>query len=136
MARTDADQVKAILDDNYGRRADGQLPDLTPRIRQANLVVNRLATRAAEKGVTLTSDELTEIETYVAAYLYTVADPLYTARSTAGASGSWAERSYLDPAYMLDASGSLRGIIFGVRAGATWLGSAESEQTTYDERNR
>lgn len=144
--RTDADTVKEILLNDYGPKEDGTLPDLTPRIRAASLLVDQIvALGAAGHCVTAlipSTDLLTEIETYLAAHLYCVSDRIYTSRSTQGASGSFAgqvtnklESSfYGQTAMILDTSGILTALNKRAVLRAVWLGKTLSEQTNYDDR--
>src|SRR6185436_6922561 len=91
MARTNSSNVQGILGDNFGLTASGVVPDLTPFIDAANVVVTQLVTMAAAKitPVTMTAAMLEQIERWLAAHFYCVADPLYTSRSTAAASGQF-----------------------------------------------
>jgi hypothetical protein len=146
MARTTSAAVQAILGDNYGYRADGTLPDLTPFIESAYVTVNRVVQMAAAKitPITLGSDELEIIERWLSAHFYAVNDPIYTSRSTGGASGQFqtgtpgkgfAATEYGRQAIALDYSGSLCVLSEKYRAGMTWLGKPPSQQIPYIDRN-
>lgn len=137
MARTTSAAVQALLGDDYDTVNS---PDLTPRIDAATAIVSRVSTCATNKGITLSSTELELIERWVAAWLYTKTDRLYTNRSTADASGGFIlgkdePEPYKDGALALDYSGCLAAILNRNRAGAFWNGLPLSEQSTYDERN-
>jgi len=132
VPRTTVSKVQDVLGADYeqGRQ-------LTGFIRAAGLIVNRVATCATEKGFDLSSDELAEIETWTAAYMYTKSDRVYTSRSTSGASGSFKidGNPYLEGAKALDPSGCLNAVLNAQRAGGFWLGKPVSDQLSYDERN-
>lgn len=144
--RTDADTVKEILLDDYGPREDGTLPDLTPRIRAASLIVDQLDAMA-DAGmcpaiIAPSDDLLTEIETYLAAHLYCVSDRIYTSRSTQGASGSFAGQTgmklestfYGQQAMLLDTSGMLTALNKRAVPRMVWGGKTITEQIPYDDR--
>lgn len=138
--RTSPGEVQQVLLADY----DGS-SQLTVHIRGANAVVNRMVTCAGEEGYSFSADELQLIEAYVAAYRYTLSDPLYTSRSTSKASGSFQGEvdangrpinRYLKAAYDLDPSGCLKDLLTpSARASGSWLGKAPSEQTPYVDRD-
>lgn len=138
--RTTPGKVEEILLGDY----DGTSA-LTAQILGASKIVDRMVTCAAEDDVSFDAEELELIERYVAAYRYTLSDPLYTSRSTSKASGSFQGEQdaagkpinrYLKAALDLDPSGCLRELLMpGPRAGGYWLGKAPSEQTDYDQRD-
>lgn len=140
MARTTADLVEGVLLKDYDSE---QAPSLTPFIDAATLVVTRVAACASKKGITLSSDELVGIETWLAAHLYNSTDPAYSSKSTGGASGSfvWQTAMYLEGtrygqmATLLDYSGCLNAIAKKQRARAVWLGKPPSEQIDVEERD-
>ena len=131
--RTNKDKVEKLLARNY----DSSI-DLGQFIRHASAIVARVITCAATKSVTLTSLELETIETYLAAYFYTKSDPLYTSKSTGGASGSYF-RGQIDPfleaAQQLDPSGCVKAIMAQNRVDLVWLGKPESDQIPYADRS-
>lgn len=131
MPRTDADTVKGVLTARNFETA----ADMTPFIRWANLVVNKAARCALDLGTPYDDATLLEMETALAAFYYTVPDPMYKRKQTEKASGEFFDRSYLDMALMLDDVGCLRAIIKGIRAGAFWLGTPANSQRSYRERN-
>lgn len=137
--RTNEDAVKGILNDDYGPKRDGTLPDLTPYIASASAVVTRVAACAVDRGVTLSSAEKELIERWLAAHLYTKSDPTYSSRSTAGASGSFVRNSecpepYKDGALSVDPSGCLNALLNNRRASIFWVGKTEDEAIPVDER--
>lgn len=144
-ARTTSQRVQDVLLDDYGRRADGTYPNLAPRIRAANLLTSRVATAAAARGVTLSSDELAEIETWLAAHFYAVTDKPYESKTTEGAQAKFVGKTgmhlqsthYGQTAMDLDWSGTLRAVGSEQRrsVGAFWLGKVPSEQIDYDQRD-
>lgn len=143
MARTTDALVQAVLQDDFGTRLDGSTPSLTRYVQAATLIVDRVDTCATNRGYTLTSDELAEIETWLAAHYYTRSDKTYASRSTGRASGAFHGQTgmhleasfYGQTAMELDPSGCLKAITMGQRAGASWLGRAPSAQTDYADRN-
>lgn len=140
MARTNSDLVQEILLRDYDLN---YLPNLTPFIRSANLIVTRVNTCATARGFTLSDDELQDIETWLAAHLYTRSDPAYSTRSTGKALGVFQGKTAmgLDASYygqtakLLDPSGCLASISSGMVIGFGWLGKAPSEQTDYVDRD-
>lgn len=133
MPRTTEALVKAILLANYdGRRT----PSLTAFIRTANVVTSRVLAMSVKKprvlaGGGLTTDELREIETLLAAHFYCVNDPLYSSRSTQGASGSFqragakegfSSTDYGKQAMDVDWSGVLKNINMQQFASGTSMG--------------
>lgn len=141
MARTDADQVKGVLLLDYDTRNS---PSLTPFIRGASLIVDRVATCAIAKGKTLTAEELVEIETWLAAHAYAMSDQPYSEKKTEKAMGKFQGQTkmYLEAtkygqmAISLDPSGCLAAIASGRRrARVEWLGKVPSEQIDYVQRD-
>lgn len=135
MQRTTVQLVKALLLDNYGALRDRTLPSLQPFIDTATVIIDRVATCAVSRGKTLTTTELELIERWLACHYYTKSDPLYTSRSTEGASGSFVQRSFLDGATDLDFSGCLKAIMSGRKARVSWGGKSVKEQVDYYTRN-
>lgn len=135
--RTTPEVVQSILGSDYDT---ANMPDLTPRIRAANLLVSRVATCASDKGVPLTTGELTEIEAWLAAWYYTKTDPVYLSRSTAGRSGAFVRgkeepEPYKDGALALDPSGCLNALLNRRRAMVAWGGKVEADQIDVDQRS-
>ena len=142
MARVDADHVKAVL--APGQDYDtANAPSLTRFIQMANLFTNRVNTCAANRGVTLTSDELTEIEGLMAAHFYQASDQGYASKNTEGAGATFHGQTgkrlegtkYGQAAMTLDPSGCVAALGNGARAGAFWLGKAPSNQIDYVDRD-
>lgn len=108
MPRTTPQDVQLILLDNY----DGKTA-LSNFISTANAVTNWVHNQ--DTGSLVSSDVLIEIEKYLAAHFYCVADPGYQSRSTGGASGQFTGQTsftfkqtrYGQQALFLDFSGAL-----------------------------
>jgi hypothetical protein len=137
VARTNAGLVQGILGNDFDADRGGSA--LEPYIRAGNLFVNRVVTCAAGKRVTISDDELKEIEGWMSAHFYTKSDPVYQSKSTGRASGSFVRNPttpepYLDAAIMLDPSGCVVALAKRNVAGGFWLGKAPSEQTAYEDR--
>lgn len=137
--RTDEELVKGVLRDDYGPKRDGTLPDLTPDIRSANLIVDQVVVCAADKGFILGEDLLAELETQLAAHSYKLSDPAYKTRTTGRSSGSFEGETgmylegtkYGQQAMVLDYTSCLKSIgkPNGGEVGGIWLGLRPSEQT-------
>jgi hypothetical protein len=126
-SRTSATLVASVLGGNY----DGGTP-LGPFIDSASVLIDQMLECAAAQGIVHTPRELELIERWLAAWAYTQMDPLYTSRSTADASGSFAERDYQQMAIALDKSGCLADLLIPpaaggpagkVTVGGAWLGT-------------
>jgi hypothetical protein len=130
--RTTPGAVQEILGSNYDSI---NCPSLKPYIDSASVVMDRVVVCATAKGITHTVSELRLMEMWVAAYLYTISDPIYKSKATADASATFMDRSYLDAAKMIDTSGCLNSIMSGNRASLDWLGKPISEQIDYFDRN-
>lgn len=130
MARTTSKAVRSILDPDVPEDTD-----FSPFIQSANVIVDRLRVAAINKGIALTTKELTLIEMWLAAYYTCAREPQYRSKSTIGASGSWEVKDYLEMAKSLDPSGTLAALMEHRKATITWLGKARSKQTPYDQRN-
>jgi hypothetical protein len=124
--RTDSEKVTGTLVRDY----DGKT-DLTPFIRRANLIVNRVANLAIQRSMPLVPDELTDLETLLACHFYQASDPALQQKSTDNASGQFlgqtgkgfeSTRYGLD-ALRLDWSGSLEAIDKRKVAKAFWGGT-------------
>lgn len=135
LARTTDAAVKTVLGPNYD---SDNLPSLDPFLEWAYSVVTRVATAAAEEGATFPAADAELMERYLAAHAYTAQDPLYTSRSTSGASGSFIrdpKGDYLKLAQAIDPTGALLAVMENNRAGAFWAGTTESAATDWADRN-
>jgi hypothetical protein len=142
MARTDATEVQGILGVNYDGSAS-----LTRYINAAHAMVNWIANVCDTAGVN-DADQLTLIETWLAAHYYQAMDPGYTSKSTGGASGSFKGQTgkyfeatdYGQRALELDLAGCLlkkqQELMTGNKKSARmlWGGSTQTEQDGYDDR--
>lgn len=129
--RTTDGLVRAVLLKNYDTT---NRPDLAPFISEANGLTNRVAVVAGEKGVSLPSDVLRDIETNLAAYFYCFADPLKSSKSTGDASASYMRESFLEKAKMLDYTGTLTAILSPRKIRIGWLGKRPSAQIPWWQR--
>jgi hypothetical protein len=139
VARTNSKAVREVLVLG-GNLEEGACPNLDRLIRIAGSVVDRVATCSVNKGYTLTSAQLQDMETLLAAQLY--ADPrgFKTSESIGRSSVSYdrgkSVTSYKDMATMMDPSGCLAEALAGNKqVGVAWLGSTLTEQTDYEDRN-
>lgn len=140
MARTDATAVQEVLLKDYDSR---NAPSLTRFINAASLLVNRVATCAANKGYTLSEEELEMIESWLAAHMYATSDRTLASKSTSGASGSFHGQAtmrleatfYGQTALTLDSSGCLEALNKRAVASFTWLGKPPSDQIEVDQRD-
>lgn len=137
--RTTISAVQTVLGANYGALPDGTDPSLQPYIDHATVVVDRVVECATAKGITITTAQALQMETWLGGYYYTRMDPQYKSRTTKDASGAWAVegKEYAQAAMDVDPSGCLAGIINGkgARAEMYWLGKPRSEQIDYVDRD-
>jgi hypothetical protein len=134
--RTSSLLVLSVLGDDYGPRADGSLPDLTPYIATASNVVDQVAVDSSANGFNLSGATLELIERWLSAHYYTKNDPTYTSR--AGASfvrGSQDPEPYVGPALDLDPSGCLNALLKRQRASGQWLGKPANQWQSFEQRN-
>lgn len=129
--RTNAGAVIEILGSNYDSI---NCPPMKLYLDTASVIIDRVVTCATGKGFTHSVSELRLMEMWVAAYLYTIHDPIYKSKSTADASATFMDRSYLDAAKMLDNTGCLNAVMAGNRASLDWLGKPLSEMIDYVDR--
>jgi hypothetical protein len=138
--RTTPDAVRAVLQKDYNAR---ERPSLSRQIQTSSVVVSRVVTCAAAKGVTLTAEETELIECWLAAHFYAVSDRPYASRSTLQASGSMDGKTamnldatlYGQQAKVVDASGCLAQIQAAAtapaggaaEAGGFWAGKEKAE---------
>lgn len=141
--RTTAGEVSELLGDDYGPRADGTLPSLTIHMRSAHALLARVITCAANKGITLSAEELVLLETWLSAHYYVMNDQNYTSKSTGGASGSFQGQTgkffeaskYGQTAIKLDPSGCIENMQNSQIARMGWVGLPPSQQTDYSDRD-
>lgn len=133
MVRSTTTNVRTILGNNY----DGST-DLTAVLASASVLVDQVVACAAKKKISLSDDQLLQMETNLAAHLYARQDPFYQSRSTGGASGSFQGQTgmgldathYGQTAKMFDTSGCLSAIGKGNQVlQSLWLGKPPSEQS-------
>jgi hypothetical protein len=142
MARTDAAAVKRVLMKDYDTRNEYSLQTF---IDTASAIVDRVNTCATSKGYTLSTSELELIERWLAAHCYSMSDQPYFEKQTDKAYARYQGKTgmklyaskYGQMAMTLDPSGCLESIGAEQRrvASCNWLGSLESEQTDYVDRN-
>lgn len=137
MARTDATLIGEVITVNPSI-------SLTGPIRAANVLVNNVVACAAENSITLTDETLQEMETFVAAHMYSFRDPQYVEKQTEKASAKFQVRVGLrldgtqwgQTALMLDPSGCLSKFNEGNKTvGGFWSGKPVSEQIEYELRD-
>ncbi len=95
------------------------------------------------KGITLTTDELLDIETWLSCHFYTCSDPMFQSRAVMGVSATFQGQtgkgleasSYGMAALAIDYSNTLKNISNQQVASMTWLGKPLNEQIDYDDRN-
>jgi hypothetical protein len=109
--RTTAAAVQGILVNDW----DG-ITDVTPYIQTASSIVDKVVQCATWKNVTLNSVDQELIERWLSAHYYTKMDPVYTSKSTSGASGSFVRgkeepEPYKAAAQNVDISGCLKAIL-------------------------
>lgn len=138
--RVNETEVKDILGRHYDTKRSASL---SPFIKAANLLTNRVATCAIAKGTLLTSDELKEIERWLSGHFYERSDPMFSSKTTAGASASYQGQTtmhlestfYGQTAMDLDTSGCLSAFNKRAVAGGFWAGQEATEETTWSDRN-
>ena len=143
MARTNSDNVKGLLMDDYGARLDGSSPSLTPFIDSATVVIDRVDACATAKGWALTAAELELLERWLAAHMYCMSDQQLMSKNTLAAGATFRAQgglnlngsTYGQTAVALDPSGCLAAIGLRKTAGMEWLGKPPSEQTAYEDRD-
>lgn len=133
--RTTTDKVKKLLSYNY----DG-CTDLLQCVRIASRTVDRIVTCATAKSASYTSEELADLETVLACHYYTKIDPVFSSRSTAGASGSMVRdpkvpEPYKSMAMEMDPHGCVSAALNPNKATAYWGGKTRTEATDWEDRN-
>lgn len=139
-----AGQVKEHLGSDYGKRADGTLPDLQPHINRANKMVARVASMAvAQNRLAPDAEERDMIALSLACHFYCKNDRLKTSKSTEGVSASYVQGGssinaageyYKQEAIESDPSGLVNALLNRLFAGSTWLGKTVDEQIDYEDR--
>lgn len=109
-------------------------------IDMATLFVDEVVSGRSSESVTTSTAQAEMFERIMAAHFYTKYDPVYTNRSTMGASGAFVRDSktpepYLAMAINMDTSGWINALINRLVASGDWLGKTVSEQIPYDERS-
>lgn len=140
--RTTVEAVRTLLTTNrdYSSRL---APDLQQFIDTAVPLVDRVQSKAAAAGDSLTSAELELIERWLAGWAYKMIDQQLQSSSANGVSGSYKGQSgmglevnnYGQMALRLDRSGTLRALDKGNRASISWGGTEEGSWESYEERN-
>lgn len=133
MARTDAASVIEILGSNYDTETN---PSLIGFIAAANSLVNRLSNQYP--GV-LASDDLTVIETWLAAHFYGHSDQFYKSKNTQSAGATFqgetgkglSSTQYGQTAIMLDTTRYLAAIDKGGFVGGMWLGDTTQSNSRF-----
>lgn len=120
MVRVSENDVRGILD------ADCDI-SLTPFIKAAHQIVERVKACASKRGESLTEDELREIEKWLAGWFYSARDDerRLTSKRTLSASASFARSAgeeFKQMAIALDPSGCLNSILSNNRGRLVWLG--------------
>lgn len=132
--RTTSAAVIEILGTTPNGDYDG-CRNLTPFIRSASYIVDDLVSGGWSHG----SQRAIDIESWVAAHLYTLADRLLKSKNTGSSGGTFVmgknETPYLDGANALDPTGELAAILSGQNASMDWLGTIYPDQDTYEDRN-
>lgn len=129
--RTTHKDVEEILGGNYDSI---NCPSLRPYIKAANLVVTRVENCIEQDGDELSTDEAREMERWLAAYFYTINDPIYKSKQTGNSSATYGDRSYLDGAIALDPTNCLSAQMKGTNVGITWLGKVPEDQIDINDR--
>lgn len=118
-------------------------PDLTPYIKWADIVANKVYACSVQKGSPYDAATMLAIREWLSAHAYAMSDRVYTQRSTLRASGSFGGRldKYLEftpygqNAKLLDDLGCLEALGKTKSVSAYWLGRPPSAQTDYVDRD-
>lgn len=136
--------TSALVQGVLGREYDSvNSPDLSPYMSVASSLVDQMVSCATRKGLTISSDDQTLLQTWLAAHAYQMADPGYQSRSTLSASGQFQGQfgmrfemtRFGQMALTLDTTGCLENIGKRQKASFSWTGKTASEQTNYWDRN-
>lgn len=135
MSRVTEQQVREIIDDDTDI-------SMQPFIDVAGVLTDRVESEDSENR--LSSDELIQIEKWIAAHAYAIRDHQFASKSTGGASAQFQGQTGMrleatlwgQMALALDCTGYLASLQSRrFRAGVAWLGLPPSEQTDYDDRD-
>lgn len=138
--RTSPEQVQGVLLKDYD---SVDSPSLVPFITAANLVVTQVKSCANKKGVSLSTDELQQIETWLAAHMYVMSDKVLIEEGSLSARGKYQGQTgmninasfYGQTAAMIDHSGCLSAISQRKVVGFHWLGKTSSEKIPLQDRD-
>lgn len=131
MPRTTPDLVAAVLCNDFGPKADGTLPDLTPYIDTASSIVDDAVPIAARFGSPWNAAKQELIERWLSAWCYCVMDPTYMSKGQGGANASYqrvgatddfGSNEYGRTAVRLDPSGALTALGKRQVARGFWIG--------------
>lgn len=125
MAYTTVVAVQAVLADDYNLRTD-----LQQFIDTADIIIQRAKIAAANRGISLSDQELEMIERWLAAHMYCMSNPQYQSEATGGIAVSYTGQTglhlestrYGQMAITLDYSGCLNFISNRYVAKAVHLG--------------
>lgn len=128
--------VRIVEDDLTALLLDWEAgANLLTFIQTANILTDKVAECAIDKGTPLSAAVLKEIERYLAAHFYSVYDSRYLKKKTERASGEFALLPFLDQAKLLDTSGCLDSFTSNKTARMDWLGKPPSTQIDYVDRD-
>lgn len=139
--RTTDGVLRSLLEEGGCKvRADANLLRF---ILPASKLTTRVADCAADKGEPLDAEELELMERWLAAWMYTMANPRSqstslgkASHSIQGQTGMRLEANYFGQvASSLDPSGCLQAITSGKTVQFFWAGKPPSEQIPYDQRD-
>ena len=145
LSRTSSQRVQELLGKDYGQLPDGTMPALTPYIRSASKLVDRVVSEGLRRSLPLAldSEEQEILEQWLSAHFYCQMDPSYTSKSNDGASGSFMGQGglqlqstrYGQTALLLDVTGVLAQLNKRAVARVAWAGKPPSQQIPYCERD-
>lgn len=120
-------------------------PSLKPFVATANVIVNRLVTKAeaSTPAITISTADQELLERWIAAWAYKNSDLQLAEKSTSSASGKATGKTekglesnfYGQTALTLDPTGLLKSLTSGARARMAWLGKPPSTQIDYVDRS-
>lgn len=133
--RTTGQAVRDILTKDYDCINN---PSLTGYIASASSIVDDVRAAAIVDENPYGFAKLELIERWLAAWFYTLSDPVYASRSTGGDSASFVrgkDNPYLEGAKAVDTGGYLEAFLDNRQATGFWLGTPDNEAISYDDRN-